>query len=99
MHLHAADLRAELRPMFQLAWPVVTAELGWMAMGLVDTMMVGRVSATALGAVSIGSHVFFAVAIFGMGILMGLDFLVARAQGAGEVDTTRPMLYRTGQNS
>jgi MATE family multidrug resistance protein len=77
-------LRLELRPMLALAWPVVTAELGWMAMGLVDTMMVGRVSGAALGAVSVGSAVFFAVAISGMGMLLGIDFLVARALGAGD---------------
>jgi multidrug resistance protein, MATE family len=45
-------------------------------------MMVGRVSAEAIGAVSIGSVLFFSVAIFGMGLLLGLDALVAQAFGA-----------------
>ena len=36
------DLRNELRPMLRIALPLVTAELGWMMMGLVDTVMVGR---------------------------------------------------------
>ena len=31
--------------MLALAVPVVLAELGWMAMGVVDNMMVGRVNA------------------------------------------------------
>ena len=35
-------LRNEFRPMFELAVPVVMAELGWMTMGIVDTLMVGR---------------------------------------------------------
>lgn len=78
--------------MFRLAWPVATAELGWMAMGLVDTMMVGRVSAEAIGAVSIGSHLFFAVAIFGIGMLLGLDYLVAHACGGGRLDDARRAL-------
>ena len=78
--------------MFRLAWPVATAELGWMAMGVVDTMMVGRVSAEAIGAVSIGSHLFFAVAIFGIGMLLGLDYLVARAFGAGHMHDARRAL-------
>lgn len=77
-------LRLELRPMLRLAGPVVLAELGWMAMGLVDTMMVGRVSAEAIGAVAIGSHPFYAVALFGMGMLFGLDYAVAHAFGAGK---------------
>ena len=32
----------EVRPMLRLAIPLVLAELGWMTMGVVDTMMVGR---------------------------------------------------------
>lgn len=81
----AAGLRAalglELRPLVRLAGPVVLAEVTWMAMSLVDTMMVGRVSAAALGALSIGSHLFFAVAMAGGGILLGLDYVVAHAFG------------------
>jgi MATE family multidrug resistance protein len=75
----------DLWPMLSLAWPVVAAELGWMSMGVVDTMMVGRVSAEAIGAVSIGSVLFFSIAIFGMGLLLGLDTLVSQAFGAGNL--------------
>ncbi len=71
--------------MLRLAWPVVAAELGWMSMGIVDTMMVGRVSAEAIGAVSIGSVLFFSVAIFGMGLLLGLDTVVSQAFGASNL--------------
>ena len=72
--------------MFALAAPVVLAELGWMTMGLVDTLMVGRLSAEAIGAVGIGSAVFMAVVIFAMGLLLGLDTLVSQAYGAGRLD-------------
>jgi MATE family multidrug resistance protein len=90
--LPLAELRAELGPLARLAGPVVTAELGWMTMGLVDTMLVGRVSAEALGGVSVGSILFFAVAIFGVGTLLGLDYTVARAFGAGNLAETRRAL-------
>jgi len=52
-------LRAEFRPTLSLAIPLVLAELGWMSMAIVDTMMVGRLpnSATAMGAVSLGSNI------------------------------------------
>jgi MATE family multidrug resistance protein len=56
--------------------------LGWMGMGIVDTMMVGRVSAQAIGAVSLGSVLFYAVAMFGSGLMLGLDTLVSRSYGA-----------------
>ncbi len=68
--------------MLRLATPLVMAELGWMGMGTVDTMMVGRVSAQAIGAVSLGSVLFYAVAMFGSGLMLGLDTLVSRAYGS-----------------
>src|ERR1700752_3486575 len=40
-----APAKSELRAMSRLAAPIVLAELGWMAMGVVDTMVVGRVGA------------------------------------------------------
>jgi MATE family multidrug resistance protein len=79
-------LKSEWKPMLALAVPVVAAELGWVAMGTVDTMMVGRVSAEAIGAVSLGTALFLAVAIFGMGLLLGLDTLVSQAFGAGRIE-------------
>ncbi len=72
--------------MFTLAIPVVMAELGWMTMGLVDTLMVGRIGPEAIGAVGIGSSLFMAICIFAMGLLLGLDTLVAHAFGAGRFD-------------
>jgi MATE family multidrug resistance protein len=72
--------------MLTLAVPVVMAELGWMTMGLVDTVMVGRIGPEAIGAVGIGSSLFMAICIFAMGLLLGLDTLVAHAFGAGRLD-------------
>ena len=50
-----------------LAIPVVFVQLGFMAMGAVDTLMVGRLSATMLAAVALGNLYFFNVSIFGAG--------------------------------
>lgn len=72
--------------MFTLALPVVLAELGWMTMGLVDTLMVGRLSPEAIGAVGVGSSVFMGIVIFAMGLLLGLDTLVSQAFGAGRIE-------------
>src|SRR5579863_6037958 len=71
--------------MIRLAAPVVAAEVGWMSMGIVDTIMVGHLSATALGAVSVGGILFYTVAVIGMGMLLGLDTMVAQSFGAGDV--------------
>src|SRR6516162_3023045 len=77
--------RHELRPTIRLAWPLVLAEIGWMSMGIVDTVMVGHLpdSARAIGSVSISSNLFNVLAFFGGGLLVGLDTLVAQAFGAG----------------
>jgi MATE family multidrug resistance protein len=72
--------------MLRLAVPVVFAELGWTAMATVDTLMVGRISAEAIGAVSLGSGIFLGVTIFGMGMLLGLDTLISQAFGAGRLE-------------
>ena len=72
--------------MLTLAAPVVIAELGWITMGMVDTLMVGRLSAEAIGAVGLGSALFIAVGIFGMGMMLALDTLVSQAFGAGRLD-------------
>jgi multidrug resistance protein, MATE family len=79
-------LRAEFHPTWRLAVPLVLAELGWMSMAIVDTIMVGHLpnSATAMGAVSLGSSIFIVLALFGGGLLMGLDTLVSQAFGAGK---------------
>ena len=74
----------EVRPMLRLGGPVVAAELAWMMMGLVDTLMVGRVSAVVMGAVGLGHALFFAVVVMGMGTLFSLDYYVSRAHGAGD---------------
>ncbi len=87
-------LKAEFRPMLTLAWPVVMAELGWMAMGIVDTLMVAPLGTTAIGAVGLGHSVFFVPAIFGIGLLLGLDTLVSQAYGAGRLEDCRRWLVQ-----
>jgi len=78
--------------MLSIAVPVVLAELGWMAMGVVDTMMVGRIDAESIGGVGIGRALFFTVMVFGMGLLFGLDTLVSQACGAGDLQDARNSL-------
>jgi len=80
------DLTQEFRPMLRLALPVILAELGWMGMGVADTLMVGRLGPEAIGAVGIGSSLLTGVVIFAMGLMLGLDTLVSQAHGAGRLE-------------
>lgn len=79
MHLPS---RAELVAMMRLALPVVTAQVGLMMMGVVDTLMVGRVSAEALAGVALGNLYFMALIIPASGTLMVIDPIVSQAVGA-----------------
>jgi MATE family multidrug resistance protein len=68
----------------KLAGPVILAEVGWMSMGLVDTIMVGPLGPAAIAAAGMASGVFTAIVIFGMGLMLGLDAFVSQAHGAGD---------------
>jgi MATE family multidrug resistance protein len=74
--------RSDFRALTRLALPVVTVQLGLMLMGVVDTMMVGHLSATALAAVALGNLYFWTISIVGVGTLLALDPIVAQAVGA-----------------
>ncbi len=79
-------LAGEWGPTLRLAIPVVLAELGWMGMGVVDTLMVGRLGPEAIGAVGLGNMMHFAPVVMAFGLLLGLDSLIARAFGEGRLD-------------
>ena len=78
------QLRRELGPLLKLSGPVIAAEIGWMSMGIVDTIMVGPLGPAAIAATGLGSGVFTGIAIFGMGLMLGLDALVSHAHGAND---------------
>lgn len=78
------DFWRDVRRVVQLSVPVALGELGWVAMGTVDTIMVGGLGAPAIGAIGVGSSAFYTLAIFGFGLLFGLDTLVSQAFGAGD---------------
>jgi len=74
----------DLDELTRLAIPVALAQLGLMTMGLVDTVMVGRVSPVDLAAVAVGHLFFFAITVIGMGILFALDPVISQAVGADD---------------
>jgi len=78
--------------MIGLGAPLVVAELGWMAMGVVDTIMAGPLGAGAVGAGSLGHMLFYPVVTWGIGVLLGMDTLVAQSFGAKNLQDTRHTL-------
>jgi MATE family multidrug resistance protein len=90
----ADSWRTEFAATLRLALPVVAVQVGMMLMGVVDTMMVGRVSAEALAAVALGALYFHGVAAFGMGLLLALDPVVAQAVGARDAPAVARAVQR-----
>ncbi|MFN7541297.1 MAG: MATE family efflux transporter [Acidobacteriota bacterium] len=82
----------ELRALLRLAFPVILAELGWMGMGVVDTIMVGQISPEAIGAVAIGNILFNTIGLLAFSLLLGLDTLISQAVGAGDSADARHSL-------
>jgi MATE family multidrug resistance protein len=72
----------ELVATARLALPIVLAQIGLTAMGVVDTLMVGRVSAQAIAAVALGHLYFMTLVMLAAGTLMVLDPIIAQAVGA-----------------
>jgi MATE family multidrug resistance protein len=79
--------------MLALALPVILSELGWIMMGIVDTIMVGPLGPAAIGAVGTGSTIFMTVMVFGMGTIFSLDTYVSQSFGAGRVDECHRWLF------
>lgn len=72
----------ELREMARLAAPIVLVNVGMQTMGVVDSVMLGRVSAADLAAGALGNFYFYVTAIIGIGVLMALDPVIAQGVGA-----------------
>ena len=85
---------SELRATIRLALPVVLVQVGMMFMGVVDTVMVGHVSAAVLAAVALGNLYFFNAIVLSQGTLMALDPIIAQAVGARDDDGVSRGLQR-----
>ena len=72
----------DLRALVKLAVPIVSAQVGIMLMGVVDTIVVGHVSARELAAASLGHLYVMGLAVFALGTLWSLDPIVSQAAGA-----------------
>ena len=80
----APRLSHELRALLSLSGPLVVAFMGYQTITLVDTFAAGRIGVETLAAVSLGGALYWAITIFPLGVLLGLDPLVSQALGAGD---------------
>ena len=76
-----ADHFRELRATLALAFPIIVGQVSQMLMGITDTVMIGRVGVVPLAASSFATAVFSIFYIVGIGLLLPVAVLVARAHG------------------
>ncbi|MCM0042899.1 MAG: MATE family efflux transporter [Algoriphagus sp.] len=79
-------VREQVKTTFLLAYPVMLSQLGQVAVGVADSMMVGRLGALELAASSLANGIFFILLMFGIGISMGLTPLVSKSFGKGKTN-------------
>jgi len=87
-------LGREARDLARLAVPLAAAQLGTHLMGFVDTVIAGHLGDRELAGTGLGSSLFFAVAIIGMGVVLGLDPLASQAFGGGRPRLARKCLWQ-----
>ncbi len=74
----------EIAALARLAAPIVVAQLGLMAMGLVDVAILGRSSSVELAGAALGRSTGWAANAIALGLASALDPLAAQAVGARE---------------
>ena len=75
----------ELKKLTGLALPLVVTQLAQMGLGVLDTIMAGRVSAVELAGVALGGVIFWPVLMLIAGIVMAVIPTVSQLHGGGRV--------------
>jgi multidrug resistance protein, MATE family len=89
-----AAAQGGLKALLTLAAPVVASRLGIMAMGLVDTIVVGLHSSAELGYHALGWSVTGVVLTTALGLLSGVQVMTSQAIGEGREADTGAILRR-----
>ncbi len=86
------SLKSEIIKALKLSYPIVIAQLGIIAMGVADTMMVGQIGATELAAASLGNGLHFLVVCIGIGLTSVISPMIAQANAKQDYHLTSKIL-------
>ncbi len=75
----------EIRPTLALALPIIVGQVSQMLMGVLDSVMIGRVGTVPLAASSFGGNVFSVFYVVGIGLLVPVSIFAARSRGSGQL--------------
>ncbi|MCB0277967.1 MAG: MATE family efflux transporter [Calditrichaeota bacterium] len=80
------SFRQHITKTIYISIPLVIGQLGQLLMGLVDTIMVGKIGAAPLAASALGNGLYFIVLIFGFGLAMALSPMISEYAAKGETE-------------
>jgi len=78
------NLKTHIKETFKLALPISFGQLGHIMMGVVDSIMVGKIGYESLAAAALVNGLFFLVIVLGIGLSIAATPLIAIAKGAGK---------------
>jgi MATE family multidrug resistance protein len=84
MKYYLNTYKKEISATLKLAVPVIAGQLGQVMMGIVDSLMVGKLGAVPLAAASLSNSIFFLILVLGIGISQALTPMVAQSVGANQ---------------
>jgi len=91
--LQLSDYTREFRKNLNIAYPVMLGQLGHVLVGLADNLMVGRLGAAPLAAVSLGNSLVFIALSLGIGFSFAITPLIAEADGSGDIEKGRSYFH------
>ncbi len=94
MNLFQPETRSEIKKLLAIAWPLALAQLGFLAMGFVDTWMVADLGPEAIGGVAIANAIFFVIALMFSAALLSLDAIIGQRIGSGNEDQCGSLLMQ-----
>jgi MATE family multidrug resistance protein len=87
-------LKIEFKALAHLAWPLLIAQVTQTLMGVSDTIMAGRFSATDMAAVAIGFSFTMPLLVFIQGLTLALPPIISRFNGAKQIDKVANASYQ-----
>lgn len=89
-----APVKAELKELVLLAWPVILSRLGIMMMGFVDVVVVSHFSTSQLGYQALGWGPTAVVMTTAIGLVSGVQVMSSRHIGEGRPEATGGVFRR-----
>lgn len=84
LHLLPAPYRREADANLRLAAPLIAAQISFIGMGVMDTIMAGHLGERELAAIAVGANIWMQAFVLFMGVCMACSPIIAQRQGAGE---------------